>query len=145
MGFKKTKNQRKTYNNEKVVMADGQKADSKLEAKMRQRLLDKGIEHEFQKTFVLQETFKTPNGKTIRRMTTIVDFYMVWMGEELIIDTKGYSTEMACIRWKLLEKKLTEEGRKYRTIWLRNEAHISLFMMILSRGVPMKQIGKLDY
>lgn len=145
MGFKKKTGQRKTYNNEKVVMVDGVKADSKLEAKLRQRLLDKGVEHEFQKTFLLQETFKTPNGKTIRRMTTIVDFYMVWHGVELIIDTKGYSTEMACMRWKLLERKLTEEKRNYRTIWLRNDAHISLFMTFIKRNQPMRQIGKIDY
>lgn len=145
MGFKKKTGRRKTYNNEKVVMADGVTADSKLEANLREKLLQQGVDHEFQKTFVLQDTFKTPTGKTIRRMTTIVDFYMVWHGVELIIDTKGYSTEMACMRWKLLERKLTSEQRNYRTLWLRNNAHITLFMAIIKRNQPMRQIGKLDY
>jgi len=59
-----------------------------------------GIQFEFQKTIELQKMFKY-NGETIRSIKSIVDFYLP--KHNIIVDTKGFSTDVSKIKFKVLK------------------------------------------
>lgn len=95
------------YNNKKILI-DGIKFDSKKEAKRYKelRLLEKAGEIknlELQKVFELQPHFKH-NGKMIRAITYKADFYYydVKLGIFTIEDTKGYRTKEYKLKYKLM-------------------------------------------
>lgn len=98
------------YHNTRVYVG-GKWYDSKKESRRgtELRLLENAgkIKNlEFQKRFVLQESFKK-NGKTFRAITYIADFvYFDNSSKKVIVeDTKGCRTDVYKIKKKLFEKK----------------------------------------
>lgn len=99
------------YHNNKIYV-DSIKFDSKKEAVRYQqlKLLEKANvikELELQKVFELRPKYKNANGKTIRAITYIADFYYYdnLKQKYIVEDTKGFRTEVYKIKKKLFEYK----------------------------------------
>lgn len=148
MGWGKSKSKKGAkFNNRTVVTEDGIEVDSKLEYRMLEKLKELGIEHKFQHQVILQPTIRKDNGDTVRLISLTVDFFFEnYNGVDLYVDTKGYASDAALLRWKMLEKKLFDEKKgPYMTIWLRNDGHVSKFLSIMRKGEKMREIGYKDY
>ena len=96
------------YNNKKVIY-NGIKFDSKREMNHYIYLLELDSRGEIsnlelQKKFILQEGYKI-NGKSIRPITYVCDFYYIKDGIEHVVDTKGFRTEVYKIKKKMFEYK----------------------------------------
>ena len=76
------------------------KFDSKLEAYMYSLLKDKNIKMELQYAIVLQPMFRR-DGKAVRAIKWVADFYLP--DHNLIIDTKGWGTEIFKMKLKLFK------------------------------------------
>jgi len=97
--------QKPVSENKKVIGAVRQEQGgiqfcSKLELYAYNLFKATGIEFEFQKTIELQKMFKY-NGETIRSIKSIVDFYLPKYN--IIVDTKGFSTDVSKIKFKVLK------------------------------------------
>jgi hypothetical protein len=101
------------YSNDKVVV-DNIKFHSKLEARaynvLKQMLMAKVIKSfEMQVKYSLQDKFRNQLGKMNREIKYFADFVVIGNNdEEFVIDTKGYSTEIAKIKLKLFEYKFNK-------------------------------------
>lgn len=82
------------------VKADDIKFDSKLEAYMYSLFKKKNINMELQYVIILQPSFKR-DGKTIRAIKWIVDFYLP--DHNTIVDPKGWGTEIFKMKLKLFK------------------------------------------
>lgn len=98
---------RTKYRSRKTVV-DGITFDSKKEAdyyielKLRQRA-GEIASFELQPAFILQEGFRTKNGKKEREIRYKADFRVVYPdGREEIVDTKGYRTKEYLLKRKML-------------------------------------------
>jgi hypothetical protein len=99
--LKPTDNAR-VHNARKVENLAGDKFDSGLEMFMDGLLSKSGIIYERQKIFILQEGFRdTQTGDLIREIKWIVDFWVPSIG--LIIDTKGWATEIFTLKYKIFQ------------------------------------------
>jgi hypothetical protein len=87
---------------------NGVKFASKLELYLFNLLKSTRIDFEFQVVFVLQEGFKF-HGSTIRPMKIIVDFYLPKF--DLLVDSKGWQLADSKLKYKLLKRKLLDEGK----------------------------------
>lgn len=96
------------YNNRKVVI-DGHKFDSKLEAEYytflkHKKATGKIKDFSLQPRYTLQEPFKR-DGKTYRSITYIADFEVLHNdGSTQVIDVKGMMTDVFKIKAKLFTK-----------------------------------------
>jgi len=88
------------YNNKKIVI-DGIKFDSKLEASFYVYLKALNLDLTLQPKFNLQPSFKIFK-KTYRAIDYLADFSFSWKGQTLVIDAKGMETEVFKIKRKLL-------------------------------------------
>lgn len=102
-----TSPRRNKYKNKKVEI-DGNGFDSKKEAKYYADLVMKKkagiiLKFELQPEFVLQEGYRTKEGKKIREIKYKADF-KVWYknGKIEIVDTKGFKTKDYIIKKKML-------------------------------------------
>lgn len=104
------KKQRKYYNQKTKL--NGIKFDSKKEAKryselilLKKAKLIKDLE--LQKVFELQSKYINKEGKHIRAITYIADFfyYDIEKQKYIVEDTKGFKTEVYKIKKKLFEYK----------------------------------------
>ena len=113
---------RKVKNAVKSVV-DGVSFDSRLEKTMYDLLAGAGIKFEFQKVFVLQDSFRY-RGEAIRAIKCIVDFYLP--DRDLIIDTKGYANDVSPIKYKMLKRFLVDRGLSYNIIMPKNKRECKL-------------------
>ena len=60
---------------------------------------------EEQKAFILQESFKNNQNKSIRTIKYIVDYYYIENGVEVAEDVKGFKTDVYKIKAKLFQYK----------------------------------------
>lgn len=60
---------------------------------------------ELQKKFLLQPSYTNTEGKHIREISYIADFYYIENGKEVVEDTKGYRTDVYKLKKKLFEYK----------------------------------------
>lgn len=93
-------------NAQKALAKDGTRCDSKLEAFGYDTFKDTGLRFEYQKKYVLQEKIKYRD-KTILPITLTVDFWFPDLN--VIVDTKGFQTEVNVLRWKMLKFHLKME------------------------------------
>ncbi|MCD8173781.1 MAG: DUF1064 domain-containing protein [Alistipes sp.] len=96
----------------RVTVRDGIKFASRLESYMHSLLTMYRIPFEFQKKYTLQEKTKY-NGETLRCITYTIDFELP-APYDVIIDTKGVTTQQGAMRIKMLKKTLSEQGRATR-------------------------------
>ena len=95
------------YSNQKVVV-DGITFDSKLESRkyIELKLLEKAgyiKDLELQVKFELQEKYMK-RGKTVRAINYIADFD-IKKGKKIIVDTKGFRTDVYKLKKKIFEYK----------------------------------------
>ncbi len=100
------------YSNVKVTV-DGYKFDSKKELKQYQELkllLKAGVIKELtlQPEFVLQQSFKL-NGVTHRKISYVADFKYIQGKEIVVVDVKGFKTDIYRLKKKLFLKKYGEQ------------------------------------
>lgn len=119
---------RRKYGNKKVVVG-GISFDSKLEQYMHGYLELIHVDFDFQHRVVLMEAFRF-NGKAIRAITMLVDFVIRKNGKTYYVDTKGFATEVAKIKYKLLKDKLKDE-ENVDVIWLSNKKQVNEFVKSL--------------
>lgn len=98
----KVKSNQKIQNATKVE-AYGIIFDSKLEQYMYALLFNSSIEFEHQKIYVVQKSFRY-NNIFVREVKSIIDFYLPL--HNIIIDTKGFSTDTSKLKFKLLKSYL---------------------------------------
>jgi hypothetical protein len=116
------------YGNKKIELY-GLKFDSKLELFCYQQLKSLGIEFEFQRAILLQESFRF-KGKWIRPITMIVDFVIHHDGQKIYIDTKGFATETSKLKYKML-KFLEKDDSIVDVIWLHSQKEVKDFLFNL--------------
>lgn len=135
----KTLDKNKRVSNAKKTEVDNILFDSKLEANMYLALKNLHIPHERQHTIILQPQFKDTDGKTVRAIKWIVDFYFPWC--ETILDTKGYATEVAKIKIKIFKNiYLNSLGVLYPA---RHENEINIIYKRLIIVTKMKDIDSI--
>ena len=102
---------------------DGIKFDSNLERDFYFELVRLNIPFEFKHKFLLMEGFKY-GSETIRPMKWSPDFYFKDL--YLIIDTKGFSTDMAKIKIKLFKNMVIREKLPIFTVLIiKNKQHFN--------------------
>lgn len=92
---------RNKYGNTKVVVG-GVKFDSVLEKDAYFLLEKMGIPFEFQVWHILHPTFKY-NDNTVRATRMKIDFVVHTPWGKIVIDTKGFATDVAKLKYKHLK------------------------------------------
>lgn len=96
---KKADSPNKKVRNATKTVIDGIAFKSKLEAYCYEQLAKAGIKAEYEsQRFTLLHSFKF-KGETVRAMTYTPDF----VGEEFIIECKGFANDSFPLRWKLFK------------------------------------------
>lgn len=116
---------KRKYGNKKTIV-NGVKFDSKLEQYCYGYLELTGVDFDFQVKVILIDKFRF-NDKGVRATTLTVDF-VVRKGEETIyVDTKGFATEVAKLKYKMLKHKLKDE-ENVDVVWLKNKKEVNNFI-----------------
>lgn len=100
------------------TFTQGIKFDSKLESDGYLLLKSSKLEFDLQPKIVLQEKFKSKEGKNIGAITYTPDFVVYWTAEDQLaekhyIDIKGMETTVFKLKKKLFLKKLENEKYSY--------------------------------
>ena len=100
----------------------GKKFDSQLELYFYEKLIALGITFEFQRKEVLQGNFRH-NNKAVREIGMFIDFVIHDNNKIYFIDTKGFFTEVAKIKYKMLTHKyfLDNSGKDFEVIFIKNK------------------------
>ena len=123
MFYKKNK-----YGNKKIIFNDI-KFDSKLELYCYKLLKEMEISFSFQEKIILVDKFRY-NNKTIRAITLTVDFVIKNSEKTIYLDTKGFATEVAKIKYKMLKNKLKEDPST-EVVWLNTQKNVKQFIINL--------------
>tara|TARA_R100001163_G_C5062226_1_gene199234 strand:- start:869 stop:1264 length:396 start_codon:yes stop_codon:yes gene_type:complete len=123
MFYKKNK-----YGNKKIIFNDI-KFDSKLELYCYKLLNEMDISFSFQEKIILVDKFRY-NNKTIRAITLTVDFVIKNSEKTIYLDTKGFATEVAKIKYKMLKNKLKEDPST-EVVWLNTQKNVKQFIINL--------------
>lgn len=118
---------RQKYGNKKIVV-DGIKFASILEKFMYDMLKKFDVKFEFQVPIELVPKFSYA-GTNYRATNMIVDFVIEDNGKSIIVDTKGYATAEAKLKYKLLAYALHEEGSTTEIHWLSTKNDVTWFVM----------------
>jgi protein associated with RNAse G/E len=116
---------RNKYGNKKIIV-NGIKFDSKLEHYFHGYLSLIGVDFDFQYKIILVDKFRF-NEKAVRATTLTVDFVVRKDGKTIYVDTKGFATEVAKIKYKLLRDKLKDEENA-DVVWLKNKKEVNQFI-----------------
>lgn len=95
----------------KKVEIDGHKFDSKGEAYAYEFLRDnpRVMIVELQPRYLLQEKYRTKDGRNIRAIEYVADFLISVDGDRYIVDFKGMETSDFKIKRKIFEKRYPDE------------------------------------
>jgi hypothetical protein len=111
----------KKVRNATKVEIDGIKFRSKLEAYTYQKLKEAGIEAGYETVkFTLIEPFKY-NKESVRAMTYTPDF----VGEDFIIECKGFGNDAFPLRWKIFKYYLYTNKLNFRLYMPRNQKQVN--------------------
>lgn len=121
---------RNKYGNRKVKTSAGT-FDSALEKNCHDLLTNFKIPFKAQVEWELMPKYKSWDGKAIRRMYMKVDFVIKWDDLYIFIDTKGFATDVAKIKYKLLGYQLQQSERKHEIHWLKNKKEVQNFVIDL--------------
>lgn len=116
---------RNKYGNTKVII-EGVKFDSKLEAFLYKILKDNGMDFDFQVNIELVPKFRFQY-ENIRALNMRVDFLLRHNGRDIYIDTKGFATSEAKIKYKLLKNKFKAEPQ-VNIIWLKTQKEVNAYI-----------------
>jgi hypothetical protein len=124
---KKNKTKKHKFNASKQVV-DGIEFDSRLEAFMYGRLNQLKIPFEMQYEVELMQAFRDYEGKAVRRMYMLVDFVIRKDGVTYFIDTKGFATPDAKIKYKLLKNMIHKSGRSAIVAFVKTQKEVDAFI-----------------
>lgn len=117
---KQVKNNNRKVKNARITIIDGIKFKSALEAFTYKLLKEAGVKHEYEpKSFELIPSFEY-NGEKIRGASYKADF----VGDDWIIEVKGFETDAFKIRWKLFKYTLFLGEKKYHLFLPKNQAEV---------------------
>jgi len=114
------------YNAQKTVV-DGITFDSKLESFMYGRLKQLSIPFDFQFEVELQPAFREPKGTAVRRMYMKIDFVIRVNGVAYFVDTKGFATPDAKLKYKMLKYIIFKSGRNDVVLFCKNQKEVNSF------------------
>lgn len=110
----------KKVKNARITIIDGIKFRSNLEAFTYKALKESGLKFEYEPySFVLIPQFNF-NGEKVRSASYKPDF----VGDDWIIEVKGFETDAFKIRWKLFKWKLVQEDLNYRLFLPKNQKQV---------------------
>lgn len=127
--FKKKKANK--YGNKKTSW-NGVEFDSKLEEYAYRLMQAYGIEFEFQVPVELIPAHRI-NGKAVRKASVKVDFVIKNEDSIIYMDTKGYATDVAKLKYKMLGWKKHQEGANFDIVWLKNKKAVLEFVNKLKK------------
>ena len=121
---------RPKYGNKKIEV-DGVKFDSKLEYYLYNALQVNKMDFDFQVGVELVPKFRFHN-EGIRAITMRVDFLLRYNAREIFIDTKGFATTDAKMKYKMLKYKF-KDNHKIHIIWLKTQKEVNNFIFKLKQ------------
>lgn len=121
---------RAKYGNKKVEV-NGVKFDSKLELYLYQSLTENSFDFDFQVTIELTPKFKF-KGLSIRAINMRVDFILRHEGKIIYIDTKGFATPEAKIKYKMLKYKF-RDNEEVEIVWLKTQKEVNAYILNLKQ------------
>jgi hypothetical protein len=103
--------------------------DSKLELYAWKMLTNLEIPFDWQVRYNLQESFKWDNS-TIRKIDMVVDFVIHMPDREIVVDTKGFATEVSKIKYKMLKYQMSYIPFPMydEIVWLGTEKEVKSFI-----------------
>jgi hypothetical protein len=119
---------RAKYGNKKVIV-DGVKFDSKLELYLYNALKNNELDFDFQVNIELVPKFRFQQ-ENIRAIGMRVDFLLRHNDKEIFIDTKGFATSDAKMKYKMLKFKFKDQPSTY-IIWLKTQKDVNAFIFNL--------------
>lgn len=123
---------RNKYGNKKVEV-DGIKFDSKLELYLYNKLKENNLDFDFQVKEVLIPKFRF-RIENIRAIEMRVDFLLRFNERKIYIDTKGFATAEAKIKYKMLKNKYKEDV-DVEVVWLKTQKEVNSFIISLNTGI----------
>lgn len=120
---KDSKPKKNKYNATKVEV-DGILFDSILESKFYGRLKQLGIPFDFQFEIELMPSYRDYDDKAVRRTYMKVDFVVRKNGVTYFIDTKGFKTEKAILKYKMLSHLIYKTEKKAVVRFVKNQKEI---------------------
>jgi hypothetical protein len=116
---------RNKYGNTKIIV-EGIKFDSKLEAYLHKILKQEGMDFDFQVNIELVPKFRFQY-ENIRAIAMRVDFLLRYNGRDIYIDTKGFATAEAKLKYKMLKYKFKTETQ-VNIIWLKTQKEVNSYI-----------------
>lgn len=120
------------YGNKKIVV-NGVKFDSKLEYSAYNLMKMLNIKFDFQVPVTLIPKFRF-NGSAIREIGMVVDFVIYVDNSTIYLDTKGFPTEVANIKYKMLKNMLKDE-ESVDVVWVKNQKELKGFINKITENV----------
>ena len=102
--------------------------DSKLEHYCWKQLKLFKIPFELKPKYNIMDGFRYL-GEAIRPITLTPDFLLP--NHNIIVDTKGFSTDVSNIKFKLFKKYLLDNGKNYKVVILKNQKEVNAFIQEL--------------
>jgi hypothetical protein len=129
---------RQKYGNKKREY-NGLKFDSTLELYCYQMLERFKIPFKFQVRYELQPSFKSWKEENVRSIYMKVDFVIKLEDKWIFIDTKGFATDTAKMKYKMLEYQYQKTGREYEVWWLKNKKEVKNYVIGLYDDLKKKK------
>ncbi len=125
------KGKRKSKYSAKKVVVGGVTFDSELEKTCYDLLIKFKIPFKFQVEYELQPPFRNRHGKAIRRIYMVIDFVIPLGKEIIVLDTKGFATTEAKLKYKMLEYKLHRQQKNYTIVFKRTKKEVKDYVINL--------------
>jgi protein associated with RNAse G/E len=119
---------KRKYGNKKLVV-NGVSFDSKLEFYCYSMLKEMNFDFDFQEKIILVDKFRYQD-KAIRAITLTVDFVIRHNGMNIYLDTKGFATEVAKIKYKMLKNKLKDDSST-NVVWVTTQKKVKEYLIKL--------------
>jgi hypothetical protein len=125
------KTPRKNKYKAKAIVVDGVRFASQLERYCYERLVMEKVLFKFQESYIIQPPFERADGSKVRAIKIVVDFVFTTDNGIILLDTKGFFTEYAKMKYKMLEYMFTEMDYVYELFFLSKRDAIDNFIIYL--------------
>jgi len=119
---------RRKYGNKKIKVGH-LTFDSKLEKYAHEMFRKFHIEFLFQVEWELMPKYRGWDGKAVRRIYMMIDFFIKDGDKYIFVDTKGYATDTSKLKYKLLGHQALEAKMDYEIHWLKNQKEVKNFVL----------------
>ena len=122
---------RKSYYSTKKIKTPYGTFDSALERYGYDLLTKFKIPFKTQVEWELMPKYRSWEDKGIQRIYMKIDFVVICQGKYIVIDTKGWATEVAKIKYKLLGYQMQHKGMDHEIHFLKNKKEVQNFVIDL--------------